>query len=76
MQIHDRIPLGKEAGILGSRYVTQTDDDLVSYRMMTTCGATLLFEVRDGEVYLVASEGTEEEIENYAQQLAEKWDGG
>lgn len=72
MEIHDRVSLGKEAGILGSRFVAQTDDDRVSYRIMTSCGVNLLFEVVDGEVYLMATEGTIEELEAYALYLAEE----
>ncbi len=51
MELHNRTPLGKEAAILGSRYVTQTDDDRVSYRVISSCGVNLLFEVTDGYAY-------------------------
>lgn len=71
MELIDRIPLGKEAAILGSRYLTQTDDDRVVYRFIESCESSLLFEVVDGEVYLVASDGTFDEFEEYARQLAE-----
>jgi hypothetical protein len=71
MELHNRTPLGKEAAILGSRYVTQTDDDRVSYRVISSCGVNLLFEVTDGYAYLVASDGALEELEDYARFLAE-----
>ncbi len=71
MELIDRIPLGKEASILGSRYVTQTDDDRVVYRFIESCESSLLFEVVDGDVYLVATDGTFDEFEEYARHLAE-----
>ncbi|HNG95066.1 MAG TPA: hypothetical protein PLB32_19845, partial [Acidobacteriota bacterium] len=78
MQLHDRIHLGKEAAVLGSRYIAQTDDDQKVFRILTTCGENLLFEVSDGESYLIASDGTIEELEEYALSLAEDGaeDGG
>jgi hypothetical protein len=71
MELLDRIPLGKEAAILGSRYLTQTDDDRVVYRFIESCESSLLFEVVDGEVFLIASDGTFDEFEEYARRLAE-----
>ncbi len=72
MERHERIHLGKEASILGSRYLTQTDDDRVVYRFIESCESSLLFEIVDGEVYLVASDGGFDEFEEYARFLAEE----
>ncbi len=71
MEIYDRIPLGPEAAILGSRFVAQTDDDRVVYRIISTCGENVLFEVIDDQAFIIAGNATVEELEEYAVGLAE-----
>ncbi|MCS7078494.1 MAG: hypothetical protein NZ585_00380 [Chloracidobacterium sp.] len=64
--------LGKLNMILGSRYITQTDDDRVEYRYIASCGESYLFEVVGDDVYIVAQGGDFDEFEAYARYLAEE----
>jgi hypothetical protein len=67
----ERTYLGKLGMILGSRYITQTDDDRVEYRYIASCGESYLFEVVGDDVYIVAEGGDFDEFEAYARYLAE-----